>query len=187
MHLSIIFFIALILSSCSVGYEQPYPAGWPPQLKMANDCSKTSGIYSEGEPFSNGAAPPGAWAFLFPFDALRLKDNTVKTREIHIYFDVNKSLHAEYLVDKMPVSKKMFSESQYVCDVDGLHVSLGERYGNIDNKLPDIGVMKVTAVMFRSLDYLYVKTSWNSKQLVFYFFPVMGNSEQWNRFLFLHS
>ncbi|MFA6063394.1 MAG: hypothetical protein WC736_12450 [Gallionella sp.] len=149
---------------------------------MSNDCSEVTGRYAEAKPTALGAAPPGVWAFMFPHSQVRLNDNTVKLREMSVYFDVEKSLHIDYLIDGSAVSSKIFTPSEYVCEKAGLRLSINKRTGEVFDKVPNRGTLTITAIMFRVKDYLYVKSTWDTKALIFYIISDAAFSEWWSRF-----
>ena len=120
---------------------------------------------------------------MFPHTQVRLNDNTVKLRELSVYFDTERSLHVDYMIDGVPVSSKTFPSSEYVCEKSGLHLTINKRTGEVFDKVPNWGTNTIMAVMFRVNDYLYVKSTWDTKALMFYFIPDTAYSEWWSRFL----
>ena len=154
---------------------------------MSDDCSEVSGRYAEAQPSYPGAAPPGVWAFMFPHSQVRVNDNTVKSREMSFYFDTEKSLHIDYLIDGNPAASKTFSPSDYACEGTGLRLSISKRTGQgVFDKVPNWGTHTITAVMFRVEDYLYVKNTSDTMALILYFIPDFASSEWSSRFLARH-
>jgi hypothetical protein len=151
---------------------------------MSNDCSEISGRYIDGEPDHMGGLPPGVWVFSFPYSQLRIDDNTVKSRGFSIYFDAEKSLHVDYLIDGNAVLSKTFIPSDYVCKKQGLRLSTYKRTGEqIYDMFPNRGTIVGTLLMFRVNDGLYIKESFESKATFGHIIPSTSHSERWTRFL----
>lgn len=150
---------------------------------MSSDCSEVAGLYAEGEPGAPGAAPPGVWAFLFPVADLRLNDKTIKERSLSVHFGANRLLHVDYLLDGKPASSKSFGTDQYVCEKNGLRVSIHTRSGeHVYDKFPNRGTLKVVSVLFRVGDRLYVNTAWDTKATFYSVIPSDSYSETWASF-----
>ena len=111
-----------------------------------------------------------------------LNDRSVKSRVISVNIDKENSFRIDYLIDGKPVAARTFAPSEYVCDKDGLRLSVYSRTGAVFNMLPNWGRLTITALLFRVDDHLYVKATNDTKALLLYFIPETALWESWNRF-----
>lgn len=123
-------------------------------------------------------------AFLLSHSKVRLNDSAVKEREISIHFDPERLLHIDYLIDGKSVSSKTFTPSEYVCERRGLRLQVHKRAGEqVFDVLPNQGTLTIEATLFRVEEYLYVKTTCDTKATFYHVIPSSSLSVWWSRFL----
>lgn len=173
-----IFSGILVLYVCSLSSVQGVTTDLPNQQKMSSDCLEVSGLYDEAKLDHPGASPASLWAFGFPMSQLRINDYTVKSRQISIHFDAEKTLHIDYLIDGNLVSSRAFTSPDYVCEKTGLRVVIYKRTGDqVFDMFSNQGTITNTSVIFRANDYLNVKTTSDTKATFYHLIPHTSHSE----------
>lgn len=181
----LLFFALFILTACNSTPQYMYRGiqNWPKKSENFRECTDISGKYFEGAPNHSGAAPPGVWAFHFPFKDVRINDNSVLSREIAINFDHNQTMKINYEIDGKVVSSKQFDKSHYICTNEGLEIVLNKHSGQLDRIIPNPGFNTLKATIYRSGDYLYVHNRLDTVSLIFYIIPNVSYTEFWGNFL----
>jgi hypothetical protein len=174
-----------ILSACT-SHIEPYPANWPPPPpRPLGDCAGVVGMYQDG-PRSGGnvGTTPATWALNFPSWKLRLEDKSVGSRRIAVSFDSANNLHLDYFIDGQPVAEQVFASSDYRCQANGVLVTLHYRISTgVFNMLPNWGRYRMSALLYRIDEHLYVRRTDDVKALILYLIPDWAYSESWARFV----
>ena len=184
----IITVCVLFLSSCAINNVEQYPSNWPARPTLLSHCSDVSGTYADRRTPDPTSPPRGAQLFLFlghvKAPTLRLYDNTAKSRALHVYFDSNRALHLDYLINGTRVASITRARSVYQCGKHGLIIPMYHREGaHIFDMLPNHGRYSVSLLMFRAGDYLYVEWDDHAEARFWHVIPETSHYETWVRFL----
>jgi hypothetical protein len=190
INLLMIVIIMFFLDGCNFTPKHYYKENskWLKNPKMEN-CYEIQGEYldkSDGEKRGDWTqGSQGAWAFGFSMERLRLKDNSAKSREIYIYFDMNQTLRINYKIDGQTIDSRVFDSSQYTCDNKGVAIIISKNKYLKDYKtnIPIPGVSTAKATIFKSDNVLYVHNRLDTASMLLYIIPIIGYTEHFHTFV----
>jgi hypothetical protein len=184
------------LTACIRISTPDQPKDWPHRSGMSKDCREVIGIYvdpnmitwdheeyaANGSISKRGAHPQQAWAILqIPGSNLKLQETRVRARSFGLSF-VGDQVVIDYWLDHVVVETVRVAKANWSCTEQGLVLHLGEKTGQVVDKLPAQGSSNYWIILDRRGDDLYAKASSRVGAMVLYTLPLIDVDDKWYRF-----